>query len=45
MIVGILIIVNYHKYDSLPMNFEIVGECSPTNVATFECGDVCKIRR
>ena len=23
------------------MNYEIVGECSPTNVATFECGNIC----
>ena len=23
------------------MNYDIVGECNPTNVATFECGDIC----
>ena len=27
------------------MNYEIVGECSPTKVATFECGDICGNRR
>ena len=25
----------------LPMNYEIVGECSPTNMGSFECGDIC----
>ena len=25
----------------LPMNYEIVGECSLTNGATFDCGDIC----
>ena len=38
-------VFNYHRYDFLPMNYEIVGECSPTNVATFECGDICGNRR
>ena len=33
--------LSYHRYDFLPMNYEIVGECSPTNVVTFECGDIC----
>ena len=36
---------DYHRYDFLPMNFENVGECSPTNVATFECGDICGNQR
>ena len=25
----------------LQMNYEIVGECSPTNMGKFECGDIC----
>ena len=45
IIVSIWMIFNYHRYDFLPMNYEIVGECSPTNVATFECGDICRNRR
>ena len=34
-------IFNCHRYDFLPLNYEIVGECRPTNVATFECGNIC----
>ena len=45
IIVGIWMIVNYHRYDCMPMNCEIVGECSPANVATFECGDIFGNRR
>ena len=45
MIVSVWMIFNYHRYDFLPMNYEIVGECSPTNVATFEWGDICENRR
>ena len=29
----------------LSMNYENVGECSQTNVATFECGIICGNRR
>ena len=43
--VSVWMIFNYHRYDFLPMNYEIVGECSPTNVATFECGDICGNQR
>ena len=45
IIVGIWMIFNHHRYDFLSMNYEIVGECSPTNVVTFECGDICGNRR
>ena len=45
MIGSVWMIFNYHRYDFLPMNYEIVGECSPPNVATFECGDICGNRR
>ena len=41
IIVSVWMIFNYHRYNFLPMNYEIVGECSPTNVATFQCGDNC----
>ena len=40
IIVSIWMIVNYHRYDFSPMNCEIMGESSPTNV-TFECGNIC----
>ena len=29
-----------YRYDFLPMNYDIAGECSQKNVATFECGDI-----
>ena len=40
LILSIWMLFNYHWYDFLPMNYEIVGECSLTDVATFECGDI-----
>ena len=45
IIVSIWMIFYYHRYDFLPMNYEIVGECSPTNVGPFECEDICGNRR
>ena len=45
LILSIWMISNYHRCDVLPMNHEIWGECSLTNVATFECGDICGNRR
>ena len=44
IIVSIWMIFNYHRYDFLPMNYKIVSQCSPTNVGTFECGDICGYR-
>ena len=33
-------IFNDHRYDFLPMNYKVVGECSSTNMATFVGIDV-----
>ena len=35
ILVSFWIIFNYHRYNFLPMNYEIVGECSSTNVVIF----------
>ena len=45
LILNIKMIFNCHRYDFLPTNYEIVGECSPTNVVTFQCGDICGYQR
>ena len=45
LILGIWMIFNYNWYDFLPINYDIVGKCSPTNVATFECSNICENRR
>ena len=45
LILNIWKIFNCHWCDFLSKNYENVGECSQTNVATFECGIICGNRR